>query len=200
MKIGRIDNAPIMSDIRKFTKNDLIKLSPDIVTAGFPCQDISTASAGGLGLKGDKSSLFYQILRIIDLQKSIRIVFLENSYNIVNLGGNGIDTVLDEFVKRGFRVTYVIQSAKDCGAPHRRLRWFALAIRNVDLKSLQQFTTDIIKHNWSSEPCTRVIHHNDDKEFKMSCLNRCQRLGNSVVPQAVICAWNTLVNQRIWDC
>jgi hypothetical protein len=197
MQAGRIDKAPIVSDVRNLTKRDLIKLSPDMITAGFPCQDISIASVGGLGLKGSKSGLFYEILRIVDIQKNIRIVFLENSHNIINLGKNGIDTIMDEFAKRRFRVTYVVQSSKDCGSPHGRLRWFALAVRGAPP---QQMVANFIRHNWSSEPCPRVVPHGDNAEFKKSCMERCRRLGNSVVPNAVVRAWNTLLQQRVLDC
>jgi hypothetical protein len=202
MEKGRLTKAPIFGDVRDLTPEQLSKCAPDMISAGFPCQDISGAHPGGMGIKGERSGLFFEILRVVDLRKEIRVVFLENSNHIVNMGKKGIDTILKEFHKRGFQMTYVVQSSGECGSPHRRLRWFALGVRNLDVAKLPKLAIKkrLHKHDWSREPCSRVVPHGDKDAFKRRCVERCQRLGNSVVPQSVVRAWNTLVSQHVSDC
>ena len=38
--------------------------APDLITGGFPCQDISAAGKGA-GLEGKRSGLFFELLRVI---------------------------------------------------------------------------------------------------------------------------------------
>ena len=72
--------------------------SCDILVAGFPCQDISTAGPGG-GLSGERSGLFYELLRIIDLIRP-RWLLLENVPAILY---RGADDVLRHLAEIGLR-------------------------------------------------------------------------------------------------
>ena len=65
--------VPIHDDICTF---EPAQGSADIVCGGFPCQDISTAGKGA-GLAGERSGLFYELLRVIRLVEP-RYVVLEN--------------------------------------------------------------------------------------------------------------------------
>ena len=55
-------NATIYDDVRTVGSHNLE--SVDILCGGFPCQDISTAGKGK-GLEGEKSGLWFEMLRII---------------------------------------------------------------------------------------------------------------------------------------
>lgn len=190
-----IDDAPIFDDVRTLDASDLAMIKPDMLIAGFPCQDISTANMRGKGIKGSKSGLFFEILRVIDECSRIGIVFLENSPHILH---NGIRTIERAFAKRSFSLKYVIQSASDIGAPHKRSRWFALAIKKGKRVELNKILLNNIYCDWSREPCYRIVslyrNKKIDMTFRRECLLRCSRLGNAIVPAAVVRAWNTLTN------
>ena len=72
MDKGRIDKAPIIHDVHLLNKASVTTRRVDAVFGGFPCQDISTAKANGEGLAGPRSSLFWEIMRIIDDCGSVR--------------------------------------------------------------------------------------------------------------------------------
>lgn len=74
-------DVPNLGDVTKITEDDIKKLGHiDIVVFGFPCQDLSVAG-GRKGLQGEKSSLFYDAIRIIEYAKQhcgTRFALLEN--------------------------------------------------------------------------------------------------------------------------
>ena len=120
MASGDLDNAPIWDDIRSFNGLELPKI--DIIFGGFPCQDISVAGLGK-GLEGERSGLFFEILR---LAKEIKppFIFLENVPAITTRGGL---RVVREIAEAGYDCRWCIISAASVGALHRRERWFLLA-------------------------------------------------------------------------
>ena len=58
----RFPNAIHHRDVQKIGKNNLE--SVDIISGGFPCQDISVAGKGA-GLDGKRSGLWFEMWRII---------------------------------------------------------------------------------------------------------------------------------------
>ena len=124
MRDGGIDKAPIHADIKSLHLSPHMK--PRMIGGGFPCQDISTAG-NQLGMAGSRSSLFFEIMRLVDESPSITHVFLENVANIVKCG---MSEVLEELQKRGFQIVWTTRSAAGAGAPHQRSRWFLLAVRS----------------------------------------------------------------------
>lgn len=115
--------APIWDDVRSLQASILPPV--DIITGGFPCQDISVAGAGA-GLEGKRSGLFFEIVRLVgELQP--RFVFLEN---VPAITVRGLDRVLLEFAALGYDARWTIVSAAEVGAPHLRERWFMLAHAN----------------------------------------------------------------------
>ena len=60
------EHFPEMIHMGDITKLDGAKLPPvDIITGGSPCQDLSTARGQRDGLAGSRSSLFYEMVRVI---------------------------------------------------------------------------------------------------------------------------------------
>jgi len=126
-------NIPIFTDVRELHPTDVIPRDGVIhlITAGFPCQDLSIAG-NQAGIEADRSGLFFQILRLSDefyAYSRVRpSLLLENVPNL--LTGNGGDwarTVYSELAGRGYRCEWKIISASDVGAPHLRKRWWCLA-------------------------------------------------------------------------
>lgn len=98
----------------------------DGLTAGFPCQDLSLAGKGAGIENGERSGLWREVARIIDVQRP-DIVFLEN---VRALLPRGFDHVLADLACLGFDAEWTCLRASDVGAPHRRDRIFILAYTN----------------------------------------------------------------------
>ena len=52
-----------LGDVRNIKGSDLPKI--DLLIGGSPCQDLSIANKNQTGLKGNKSSLFYEYVRLL---------------------------------------------------------------------------------------------------------------------------------------
>ena len=121
MASGDIPTAPIWDDVSTLRGRD-IPYKIDIITGGFPCQDISLAGRGG-GLEGERSGLFYEITRLAGELKP-RFLFLENVPAITTRGGTEVVRTL---ASMGYDCRWCIISAASVGAPHKRDRWWLLA-------------------------------------------------------------------------
>jgi len=112
--------VPIYEDV---TTADFTALGPvDLVTAGFPCQDISFAGKGA-GLSGDRSGLFWHILRT-DGMVGFPKLLLEN---VAGLLKRGMGTVLGALAEVGYDAEWHCIPASAVGAPHRRDRIWIVA-------------------------------------------------------------------------
>ena len=124
MEDGSIDAYPCWSDVTTFDGTPW-RGRVDIITGGFPCQDISCAGKGA-GLAGARSGLWWEYVRLIR-EVEPRYVFVEN---VGALLVRGLDAVLGAFAELGFDAEWGTLRASDVGAPHRRERVFILAYRN----------------------------------------------------------------------
>ncbi len=97
----------------------------DVVSGGFPCQDISSAGKGE-GIKGKRSGLWSEMARVIGEVKP-EWVFAENSPMLVS---RGLNIVLSDLAQMGFNARWGIVGADDIGANHKRKRIWIVA-RNV---------------------------------------------------------------------
>ncbi len=113
--------APIWDDVRTLGA-DQFSVPIDIISGGFPCQDISSAGRGA-GLAGERSGLFFEIIRLVDELRP-QFVFLEN---VAAITFRGLDRVISEFTAIGYDCRWTIISASELGACHLRKRWFLLA-------------------------------------------------------------------------
>lgn len=118
---GILPRFPIWDDIRTFDGSQF-RDRIDIVTGGFPCQDISAAGKGA-GIDGERSGLWKEMHRIIDEVRP-RFAFMENS---PMLASRGLRTVLGDLAEIGYDAEWDVLGADDVGAPHRRKRIWILA-------------------------------------------------------------------------
>ena len=118
-------NATIYNDVKHINKNNVEPV--DILLGGFPCQDISIAGKRKGINEGKKSSLYFEMHRIISELRP-RIVVMENVPAITN---RGLSEVLGSLSEIGYDAEWTIISAKDFGAPHLRKRWFCVAYPNA---------------------------------------------------------------------
>lgn len=117
----RWPNAKIYDDVRDFGRAQIPYA--DVITGGFPCQDISSSNPFGLGLSGKRSGLWWSLARIIDEIRP-RAVLLENVPNIAVRGGL---LVVEALAKMGYVGQFGVISSKDAGTSHTRARWWCVA-------------------------------------------------------------------------
>lgn len=104
----------------------------DVVSGGFPCQDISLAGKGA-GITGERSGLWSEMARIIGEVRP-RYVFVENSPALIT---RGLGTVLGDLAALGYDCRWTVLGAADVGAPHQRDRLWIVA--NASSKSLEKW-------------------------------------------------------------
>ena len=118
---GILGKFPIWDDVRTFDGRPW-RGTVDLISGGFPCQDISSAGRGA-GLTGKNSGLFFEMLRIIKEVRP-RFVFAENS---PNLRTRGLVTVVQELDRLGYECRWCVLGAWHVGAPHKRNRMWIFA-------------------------------------------------------------------------
>ena len=118
---GMLQPFPVWDDVRTFDGNPW-RGHVDVVSGGFPCQDISCAGKGA-GLDGARSGLWSEFARIIGDVRP-RYAFMENSPMLVV---RGLDRVLADLAAMGFDTEWGVVSAADVGAPHKRDRIWIVA-------------------------------------------------------------------------
>ncbi|MHC4301648.1 MAG: DNA cytosine methyltransferase [Planctomycetota bacterium] len=118
---GLLPPFPVWDDVQTFNGKPW-RGKIDLVSGGFPCQDISAAGRGA-GIEGEKSSMWREMARIIGEIRP-RFVFVENSPLLVQ---RGLGLVLLDLAKLGFISRWGIVGAGDVGQSHRRNRFWLLA-------------------------------------------------------------------------
>lgn len=194
MRRGAIHKAPLFDDVTKLSAYQLKDATPQLITAGFPCQDISIANPHGQGLKGKRSGLFSEVLRLVDTVPSIQLVFLENSSRILKVG---FKTLKRQMANRGFALKYILIRASDVGALHKRLRWYCLCYKPGALpllKNAQRTRDPIMRFKWSRAMGMAKVKRIRSHEHKAELVQRCKMLGNSIVPQCALWSWNILTS------
>ncbi|MEU7975400.1 DNA cytosine methyltransferase [Micromonospora sp. NPDC049089] len=112
--------VPNLGDIRTI---DWTRVEPiDVLTAGFPCQDISNAGKRA-GITGEHSSLWSAIADAVRVLRP-PLVFVEN---VAALLRRGFDVVEADLATVGYDTSWLCLRASDTGAAHRRDRLFLLA-------------------------------------------------------------------------
>lgn len=131
---GFLPRFPIWDDIRTFDGRPW-NGSIDVVSGGFPCQDISPAGSRA-GIGGEKSGLWVEMARII---REVRPqhVFVENSADIT---ARGLGRVLGDLAEMGFDARWGVLGACAVGAPHMRYRMWIVA-NAIDVGRRQRYPT-----------------------------------------------------------
>lgn len=118
---GALAPFPVWDDIRTFDGTTW-RGAVDVVSGGFPCQDISAAGRGA-GIDGERSGLWAEMARIIREVRP-RFAFVENSPMLTS---RGLGRVLGDLAEMGFDAEWGVLGADDVGAPHIRKRIWILA-------------------------------------------------------------------------
>ena len=118
---GHLEPFPVWSDVRTFDGKPW-RGRVEVVSGGFPCQDISQAGKGA-GIEGEKSSLWVEMARIVGEVRP-RFVFVENS---PALTARGLGRVLGDLAAMGYDAEWGVLGAWHVGAPHKRDRIWIVA-------------------------------------------------------------------------
>lgn len=128
---GFLPTFPIWDDVCTFDGRPW-KGRVDVVSGGFPCQDVSSAGRGAGVQRGTKSGLWKQMARVVGEVRP-QYVFVENS---PLLASRGLSVVVGDLSEMGYDAQWGIVSAQEAGAPHRRERIWIAARNMADAKSV----------------------------------------------------------------
>jgi len=96
----------------------------DLIAFGFPCQDISNANPKGKGIKGPKSSIFFECMRIVKILNPAWLL-VENVPRLLTINkGQDMLAVVSEMAESGYGWAYRILDSQYFGVPQRRKRIF----------------------------------------------------------------------------
>jgi DNA (cytosine-5)-methyltransferase 1 len=130
---AQFPGVPISDDVR-----NLKELPPgiDLITGGFPCQDLSQAGKAAGILDGRQSSLVSEIFRLVKKHK-VPNVLLENVSFMLKLdSGRAMDVLASAFEKLGYKWAYRVVNSLSFGVPQRRERVIFLACLDVDPRQI----------------------------------------------------------------
>lgn len=170
----------------------------DIITGGFPCQDISVAGKGA-GITAPRSGLWKEFARIVGEIRP-KYVIVENVSALLH---RGLSTVLGDLASIGYDAEWHCIPASAIGAPHRRDRiWIVAYSKSISINELGVFKVEkIIKQElWSKKSRGFNSNNFNSRENRnkwiisksticrrndglSNQLDQLKQLGNAVVPQ-----------------
>jgi len=187
------------SDIRTVGKTNLA--SVDVISGGFPCQDVSRAGLGA-GLEGERSGLWREMYRVI-CELRPRVIVVEN---VAALLDGEIGDVLRDLAAAGYDAEWRVLRASDFGAPHTRERVWIVAYPNKKygqawLGTEQDWTQQIL--TGCHRECLPIWLQTADRFIGMDdgvsaeiYRQRVGSLGNAIVPQIAEWIGRRIVEQN----
>lgn len=175
-----IHNVDESKNLKDVTKVDTSKLPNDIdlITYGFPCQDISNAGKRK-GFKDEegnttRSGLFFEALRIIQDTKP-KVAIAENVKALTGKKFKSeFKTVLDSLNAAGYNCYWKVLNAKDYGVPQNRERVFIVSIRK-DIDNFEfRYPTPIELDKKLKDVLERDVdekYYLSEKMIKCMCVN-----------------------------
>lgn len=166
-------NVPIFNDIKTFDRECVG--SVDLICGGFPCQPFSTASRG----RKTAENLWPEMARVV-WQFMPRWVIAENVLP------EPIEQAEKDLKTLGYKCESRNISAFDCGADHKRDRWWLIAHTNHKGKFSSAIDAEVAKLPklcegvWGAENYARAIRVSNGVPNRS---HRLKQLGNAVVPQ-----------------
>ena len=190
---GLLDCSPIFGDIREFNRDyaEGYKGMVDLITGGFPCQDISCAGKGK-GIEGERSGLWSEMAEVV-CQIRPRYVFVENSPMLTI---RGLGTVLRDLAQMGFDAKWGCISAAQINATHKRDRiWIVAYPKNIHGLCSQKTKRNKFQKFRRFESRGKIESNlgriYDGMAYDM---DRLKAIGNGQVPRVAATAWEILNN------
>lgn len=124
---NRFPEVPIVGDVQELDRLPDV----DLVTAGFPCTDLSQAGRTK-GISGEASGLVAEVFRLLNGQRA-PMLLLENVRNMLVLDkGEAMRFLVGELESLGYRWAYRLVDSRFTGVPQRRQRVIFLASQDLD--------------------------------------------------------------------
>ena len=162
---GVLPPFPIWDDVQTFDVRPW-KGRVDVVSGGFPCQDISVAGKGA-GITGDRSGMWFHMARIVGEVRP-QYVFVENSPMLCS---RGLGTVLGDLAALGYDARWGVLGAADVGAPHQRDRIWIVADANC-MRELQPQGSVSNQRGWVGDSSCEMAHANSAQCQRNECPER----------------------------
>ena len=216
-----IHNIPQEKNLVDVTKVDTSKLENiDLVTYGFPCQDISIAGKqkGFEDEDGNttRSGLFFEALRIIQDTKP-KYAIAENVKNLMSKSfERELDIVLNSLGAAGYNSYIKVLNAKDYGIPQNRERVFIVSIRRdeddfsfdfpksepLQLRMKDLLEKEVEERYYMSDNAINAILVSETKKFESLAKNENLLLNDKVIQIGNICPSSNRENPnqgRVYD-
>ncbi len=190
---GCLEPFPVWSDVRTFDGRPWRGIV-EVVSGGFPCQDISVAGKGG-GIDASRSGLWSEMARIIGEIRP-RFAFVENSPMLTS---RGLGRVLGDLAAMGYNARWGVLGATHAGGPHKRERIWIAAFLHADSQGLQGNERGGTEaeawrqaqsrglHWWNAEPRLERVANGMAHR-----VDRLKAIGNGQVPAVAALAWRLL--------
>jgi len=196
---GLLPSFPIWDDVQTFDGKPWRGIV-DVVSGGFPCQDISIAGKGD-GLDGERSGMWREMARIIGEVRP-QYAFIENSPMLTS---RGLGTVLADLAKLGFDAEWGVLGADNAELPHKRKRIWVLGSNTNGQRKQRVFKQKIS----TFKGLPRINDYGVDKNEQglrsilspglcrafngfPGQVDRLKAVGNAQVPRVAKFAWETL--------
>ena len=153
-----IHNVPENKNLGDVAKIEIDKIPDfDLMSWGFPCQDISIAGRMEGIKEGTRSGLYYEGYKILKA-KMPKISIIENVKNLTSQRfKEQFESILNDISELGYNNYWKVLNAKDYGVPQNRERVFIVSIRK-----------DIDKNDFTfPSPVTLVLKLKDILEDKV---------------------------------
>jgi DNA (cytosine-5)-methyltransferase 1 len=198
---GLLPPFPIWDDVQTFDGKPW-KGIVDVISGGFPCQDISAAGTGD-GLDGERSGMWGEMARII-CEVQPRHVFVENSPMLTS---RGLGRVLGDLANMGFDARWGVLGANFAGFDHKRHRIWIVADslshrleRGNHSRSPGQWKTQIRSMAGLCKAQTRIDLPAPDAfgnaNGMADRMDRLKAIGNGQVSLCAATAWKILSDQN----
>ena len=186
---------PIWDDVQTFDGKPWRGIV-DVVSGGFPCQDISAAGKGA-GIDGERSGMWGEMARII-CEVQPRFVFVENSPMLTS---RGLGRVLGDLASMGFNARWGVLGAADVGANHQRDRIWIVGRKMADSKKLlSNGSNDNTRISLEQEKKSKLRDSSWSQKMAYSNLPQFKREGKSIgVQSSVTGAWHSCFDRQEQD-
>ena len=196
---GCLPSFPIWDDVQTFDGRPWRGII-DVVSGGFPCQDISSAGKGA-GIDGERSGMWRHMARIIGEVRP-KFVFVENSPLLVS---RGLARVLGDLAEMGYDAKWGVLGAHHVGAPHKRQRVWIVAYPTKGGLQGDESRFSFSAASRAVQPLGNGVERafdNIPKPYGLrsyhgmaNAVDRIKAIGNGQVPAVARLAWNVLTEK-----
>jgi len=179
-------DVPVHNDVRTFDADRYDGI--DVITAGFPCQDISVGKRDAEGIDGKRSGLWSEVTRIAGRIRP-RWIVLEN---VPALLSRGMGRVIGDLASIGYDTQWQVIPATAIGAIHRRSRIWIVAhdpsngiqgLPEIQIQGQQGFPWLKDVRRFEDIPRRSALYPSQLCRGNARVSKRLHAIGNTIVPQ-----------------